>query len=495
MNVFRRSQKPPPGGQGPSPNGPRYDPFDLDAPLLNLPAGDRWTTRDALNGVQVFGAIGSGKTSGSGATLARAMLGRGFGGLVLCAKPDERQLWEDYAAETGRSDDLIIVRPVNPSRPCRFNYMEWELNRAGRDEGLTQNLVNLFSVIGEIVEQKAAETGPDFWSRSMQELLRNAIDVIALTGESVSLETVARMVVSAPQSREEVKDKEWWESSFCAQLLRESRATPKDQATQHDYSLSVTYWVETFPKMADRMRSSITATFSSMADILTRGMPYQMLGTETELVPEVTFRSRKVIVLDMPVQKYGDVGRIVQGIWKYCFQKAIESRDEKRFPLPCFLWADEAQNFVSAYDFRYQAVCRSQLGITVYLTQNISNYYAVLGNRDQANSLLGNFQTRIFHANADPPTNTFAADVIAGKWMSLSSAGSSRNPEGEASSSYNISESIQPKVLPAEFTMLRTGGPANGKEVEAIFFQGGKRFAGNAGEPFLRLVFHQRRDS
>src|SRR5687767_13142327 len=86
-------------------------PFSLDTPLLYLSSSDAWTIRDACEGVQVFGAIGSGKTTGSGAALARAYLRAGFGGLVMCAKPEERQLWQQYAEETGRSEHLVIFSP------------------------------------------------------------------------------------------------------------------------------------------------------------------------------------------------------------------------------------------------------------------------------------------------------------------------------------------------------------------------------------------------
>ena len=470
------------------------DPFDLDARLIMLPGGEPWTTRDACTGVQVFGAIGSGKTSGSGAAIAQALLARGFGGLVLCAKPEERALWEEYARRTGRSDDLIIVSPTHPSHPCRFNYMGYELQRAEEGAGLTQNIVKLLSTVAEIVEGRPDQEGLDFWKRSAQELFRNAIDVIYPAHGTVSLELVSRLIVTAPQSANDVKDPEWWSSSFCAETLKRSKGVAKSPEEEHDYTLALEFWLETFPRMADRMRSSITATFSSMADVLNRGLVYALLGTETELVPDVAFRARKVIVLDLPVQEYGDAGRIVQGIWKYMFQKAVERRDVTRYPLPVFLWADEAQNFVSSYDFLYQSVCRSARGITVYLTQNISNYYALLGNRDQANSLLGNFQNKIFHANADAPTNAYASEVIASEVISLGSGGASTNPEGERSTSFNVSQSIQPKVLPAEFTMLRTGGPANNFTVEAIWFQGGRRFIANQGHPFLRTSFHQRRE-
>ena len=73
------------------PRGQAY----LNQPLLHLAEDERpWTIRHAVEGTHIFGGPGSGKTSGSGATIARAFLNAGFGGLVMTAKADERELWE-----------------------------------------------------------------------------------------------------------------------------------------------------------------------------------------------------------------------------------------------------------------------------------------------------------------------------------------------------------------------------------------------------------------
>ena len=45
---------------------------NLDQPLLRLSASDHFSLRDAVQGVHIFGGIGSGKTSGSGKALAAA---------------------------------------------------------------------------------------------------------------------------------------------------------------------------------------------------------------------------------------------------------------------------------------------------------------------------------------------------------------------------------------------------------------------------------------
>ena len=117
-------------------------PDPLDAPLLWLGKNDPWTIRNACEGTAIFGATGSGKTSGSGQALAKAFLSAGFGGLVLCAKPDEAELWRRYCQQTNRSDSLIIF---GPQQPYRFNFLNYEFTRPGAGAGLTENLVRLFT--------------------------------------------------------------------------------------------------------------------------------------------------------------------------------------------------------------------------------------------------------------------------------------------------------------------------------------------------------------
>ena len=176
--------------------GPREAPLDaLDHALLHLSPYDAWTVRDACEGCQIFGGTGSGKTSGSGQALAKAFLHAGFGGLVCTAKPDERALWERYCAETGREDSLILF---SPSGPYRFNFLDYEARRPGVGGGLTENLVNLFCTVLEVADRKHGR-GPsdEFWHRTLQQLLRNAFDLLLIARGGLSLPEIYRLIVQA----------------------------------------------------------------------------------------------------------------------------------------------------------------------------------------------------------------------------------------------------------------------------------------------------------
>lgn len=120
------------------------------------------------------------------------------------------------------------------------------------------------------------------------------------------------------------------------------------------------------------------------------------------------------------------------------------------------------------------------------------------GDRGKAetDSLLGNFQTKIFHANGDSVTNLWAADTIGKFWdyrYNRSASVGSREMKDGANSSTQFSsskiEQLEHQVLPIEFTTLAKGGTENQLKVQAVIFQGGRKWS--SGRNFLRVTFTQ----
>ncbi len=193
-----------------------------------------------------------------------------------------------------------------------------------------------------------------------------------------------------------------------------------------------------------------------------------------------------VIVIDMPVKQWNELGSYAQVVWKFLFQRATERRRTDR---PVFLWADEASNFVTSYDAMFQSTARSSKCATVYLCQNLPMYYAALGGESQgkqaADALLGNLSTKIFHANADVTTNQWAADVIGKRKERLKSLSlphvshTLRWSDEQPNATSSISEQWQYKIQPDFFTTLRKGGLSNNLMVDGVIFQTGRLFDGN----------------
>ena len=201
------------------------------------------------------------------------------------------------------------------------------------------------------------------------------------------------------------------------------------------------------------------------------------------------------------MQEFRLVGRVANLAWKYCFQVAVLRRmqpaDRKSFLRPVFLWADEAQNFVTKFDSEYQAVARSAGGCTVFLTQNRESYRRVLGNNDAVDSLLGNLQAKFFCQNSGD-TNEWAAKLLGERWVAINSTnvGQSRNeqnnPTGDSNHSAGVTRSEQRRyfVEPATFTTLKRGGALHEFHVQAVVYNGGNLFSG--GLPYTILTFNQK---
>lgn len=476
MSFFRsRKAEPPPA------------PWGLDQPLLQLTAKDTWQLRDAFEGVHIFGAIGSGKTSGSGQAIAKSYLASGFGGLVLTVKHDEVDLWRHYAKATGTEDRLVIF---SPDSPYRFNFLEYEYKRPGG--GQTENLVDLFYSLLETIEGGSNHSADSYWERSLKQLLRNAIDLVSIAENSVTLPALKEIVISAPSSPEAVEDPAWQAKSYCfdCMLRGEARIQEPDfpEMRKSDFAESCRYWLKEYAGLSDRTRSIIASSFTSMVDSFLRGQMRELFCTGSTLYPEMS-QEGKVIILDLPIKKWGQIGRYAQLLFKYIWQGAIERRTGKDLERPVFLWADEAQFFLSGRDIDFQTTARSSRASTVYLTQNRSNYNAMLKSHDKVSAFLGSLNTKIFHSNSDPVTNDWAADMIARSWQSRTSVNSAQDKEEKDKHNFSVSHSLEHDVIPQVFTKFMNGGSRNNRQVEAIFFQGGRKWS--TGKTFLKIVFIQ----
>lgn len=464
----------------------------LDMPLLHLSPVDSFTVRDACEGVAVFGGTGSGKTSGSGHALARAYLNAGFGGLVLTAKPDERILWERYARETGRENSLIVF---SPEHPHKFNFMDYELNRPGVGAGLTGNLVRLFVQVLEVAERDKGGRNDSYWQRTMEQLLRNAIDLLVLARGRVSLPDIYEVITSAPQDTEEVASEKWQRNSECFACLMEANERELPEGRAEDFHLTGKYWLSEFPALAQKTRSVIVSTFTSMADGFLRYPLRELFCSTTTILPELTHEGA-VIVLDLPVKAYDDIGRFAQVLFKLLWQRSVERRQVSEKTRPVFLWADEAHYFVSRSDLLFQTTARSSRACTVYLSQNRANYEAVFGGsqaKADTDALLGSLLFKVWHANDHVETNRWAAETIGQtvQYRSSSSSTAQGGADGRGpSSTSGASEHMEFQVPAHTFTTLRTGGFSNDLSVDAVLFKPGRIWHATE-KNYLRTTFLQ----
>ncbi len=518
---------------------------DLDTPLLQISAKDRFTLRDACAGVHIFGGIGSGKTSGSGQAIAASYLRAGFGGLVLAAKPEEVDLWLRYARQHGRANSVLLF---GERAGGGFNFITYELARQGADG--TGSVVECLMRILEAtrLSKQNNSGGEPFWEDATRQVLRNTIPILYAAFGTVEIPDIISFVASAPMSQDQLQNPEWQADSFMFQTLARARREPVAPLRDDDFDKTARYWRYEFAQLDPKTRGNISISLSTALDRFNRGRLFHAFCTETTLVPELTFHGA-IIIMDMSALTWNEDGIIAQQLFKFMWQRAVLARNKlprKHADRPVFLWADEAQYFVNSFDSDFQSTCRSAKACTVFLSQSLPTYYAKMGGENakhRADMLLANFQTKVFHNNADPETNRWAADTIgrvlqrrgtysegqsysqsmgmqAGEntsWGSNSSYGGSSDGHGHYSSSSSggsnrgsgqnwgrnrgrntgestsggYTETMDYEIEPGAFAqVLRTGGPANKNCVTAVWFQAGKVFA-DSRRNYLVTTFRQ----
>ena len=481
---------------------------------------DVWTVDDAMKGTSIIGGTGSGKTTASGKTIAKQFLKEGWGGLVLCAKADEADLWRQYCRETGREDDLLVFGNNSSYHPgtnrettIAFNPIQYERLRNAEGDVEILNLTNMFMNIyrmGNRISGEGEHKEERFWDTALKRCISKVFELLTLSGQDLSYSNMTKLINSTNElngdslsnvimaSRDGMPSALNQSSHFCLFCLYTAytKHIAGDKAPAHiKYTFDdvADYFTEHLQSLGDKVKPAIIESFMGLAEPFLSGMLARHFAGQTNIFPEWTFQYKKIIVLDFPIKEYLDSGIIAQCVFKLSFQQAVERRNVSQHPTPVFLWCDEAQYFTNPYDQIFLTTARSSRTATVFLSQNLSNYYAAMGGEHSAprvNSLMGNLSTKIFHANSDAVTNEYASTMIGQTISFISSSGSSSSLFNlNFGTSKGMSMSVMPQVQPKEFITLKTGGSNNGFEVGAVVLVTGKQWSD--GSNFLRTVFKQ----
>ena len=484
---------------------------------------------DMLRGTQIFGGTGSGKSSGSGNRIAKAFLKQNFGGIILCAKPDEGKRWKKYIEDIGREKEMVYF---NEKSNLQFNPILYEERRGGDGAGETLNLVDLIMNIQQLGQNYRSASGggtnEGFWDNALRRSISRSIELLKLSKVPITIPNMRKVMVSALKPKHieqyqallqqlnkskpgsaaekevEAKVGKLRKSNYCFNLLIEAQRnvaklhhTGEEEKQIALNRIVQDYFFSEFAYLSDRTRSSIEEYFYGLVEPFTTSGILQRhfgQGISPELWPENTYRENKIIILDFPVKDYLIAGIYAQGIYKYMWQQAMERRrpydqENDGNQNPVFLWVDESHYFINPnYDTLFQTTARSSLVCTVYLTQSLNNYLFTMGSQSpeaRAKGLLANMGNKIFHANTDVDTNKWASEMI-GQNIALLGSGSARLT---SSKDNTVSEHLLPQVLPREFTTLRYGRMENNKKVEAYIVKIGPW--ANTDKNYIKVEFTQ----
>ncbi len=313
---------------------------NLDIPLFRWTHKDVFTFRDAAEGTFVSGGIGSGKTSGTGAMIIKSFLKNGMGGLVLTAKASELVLFQKYAKAYGREDDLIVF---GEGSDHQFNFLDYESSiRNDSGKGIVQNIVD---VLTTVIKASDAEHGKneEFWSKSLNQLLINSINLCLLATDKIRFEDLYKIVKSTPRTEKQRDSYKWQQQSLCYQMLTHAANRLNNMSQSPELEKKVRklykcedYFLESWCNLAEKTRSIIEQIFfSSFADLLMDDPLYDLFNKGTTVTPEDTIKG-KIIIINLPILVYEGIGKVGQLLWKYVWQRCMLRRRIKEKSPPCF---------------------------------------------------------------------------------------------------------------------------------------------------------------
>jgi hypothetical protein len=447
---------------------PHTGPWPLDFALFRWSTypNDVFTLADAYQDVIAFGQKGSGKTSSSGRLFALKYLRAGFAGLVLCAQEEEADNWRGYLKETGREGD---GRFFTLDGEHRFNPLAWEAGKVGGSD-FSESIVNLILDCSSLkkVSQPTGD-GAHFWLPQRKKLIRNAVSLLMLADEPVTLFNLYEVLNTAPVSTDEANTRDWKQQSYLSGCLG---AAEQKNPLNPDLKIIEKFFLREWAKLPAKGRSYVESDVTGLLDPLTKGVLSKLFGGDSNLSPD-DIEAGRVIIVDIPM-RHRDIAQYAAVLWIQMVQRAA-TRRLYRAPIsrPGFIFVDETQYYLTPGDALFQSTSRHHGYSVVRLTQNLPGLRSAYGSDDDTNALLSHCTTRIFHLNSCAITNEWAAKSIGQGLTTRRSVSEARSGEPTGTS---VTETRELSCPPENFLTLKSGGARHQKVVEAIVNQPGRTF-------------------
>lgn len=465
-------------------------PWQLTDKLFKLDwQSSAFTLEMAFRGTKIYGSTGSGKTSGLGRVIAMSYLEHGFGGLVLCAKADNDELnnWLFMSEKTGRDQSIIHFGIKNKEKQFKFNILEFlrKLNPDSQNEFQINIVTLLKQITNNFKDQKVSQTD-GFWDGVVDQYLTHlvTISICSIKENELTFEVLNSVFVELNQNT----DFDHLIQNFMDEIQH-----------NHDLKLAYLFFEKEFKELNEKTRSIVITAISSMLFKFNIGMLKSLFGGCGNISPN-WIMGGAVIIINMPTEEYGEVGKISNLLWKFAFQKATQNRKNLNGQFrPIFLWADEVQDYIHMNDAKFQATARSKWCASVFITQNRPGLRLALGGgsvaEDAIKTLDSNLVNSVFHQNTDEDTNRYAS-LIFGKKI-IKNKSKSYAGFWNARITYTESEKEEDNIKNHSFKQLKNGGKKNNYNVESyVSFPGSRMkfsFNGESQIEYKKISINQKK--
>ncbi len=316
----------------------------------------------------VLGGIGSGKTTSVIQPALLQCLAQGMGGLLFDIKGDFGIAAAALAKRTGR--ELVVIGPGRRA----FNLLR----------GLTPEAAAGFLKSALLLN---GAPGDPFWTETAVELCRNALGVLSFLPDRYSLAGLYAYLFQDDARAE------------CDQRLRDEAAglAPTALRLLRGYQ---SYHEGVFTRFDAKVVAGVLASAAQVLTPFTHPDLIDAFCPPADAVAIETLSAGAVFLVDLPLAVWGIGAKVIYTFIKLRFFQYMQRRPvAERSRLVLFL-CDEYQEIVSANkdglsDLNFWDKGRAFGTVGIISAQSIASFYAALGDRDLAETLLQNFRQKL----------------------------------------------------------------------------------------------------
>jgi type IV secretory pathway TraG/TraD family ATPase VirD4 len=393
------------------------------------------TLPDAAQNVLVLGGIGSGKTTRAVNPLLLQLLDQQCGGLVFNVKGNFGYAVDELARETGR----IVVR-IGPGHEP-MNLLA----------GLTPEVAASFLKSAFLINGAARD---GFWIDTAAELCRNALGVLSYLPDRYGLDGLYRYLFD-PKIRMEC-------DTQASKVLSDLRAAGSEREAR-SLATYQRYHDDVFGGFEERLRSNVNAQVAQVLSPFSHPDLADAFCSAAGVAMEPVLDGT-VYFVELPLARYGLGAKVAYTFVKLRFFNVVQRRRSEpawNQDRPVFFVCDEYQEIISAArdalsDLTFWDKARESGCVGVIAAQSISSFYAAIGDRDIAKTVLQNFRQLLCFRTEDDATIARLVELLGQVEVARvsSTRGKSSGRDTTTTHSTSLSWSRQHVITPQLFREL-----------------------------------------
>lgn len=333
----------------------------------------------------VLGGIGSGKTTSVIQPVLWQCLRQGVGGLIFDIKGD----FGAAAMGLGRAAQRTLTL-IGPKRRA-FNLLR----------GLTPEAAAGFLKSALLLTGSPSDP---FWTDTAVELCRNALGVLSFLPEHYSLAGLYDYLF-----HDEARER--WDRELAHEAVGLSPQALRLLRSYQSYHEGV------FTRFDAKVVAGVLASAAQVLTPFTHPDLIDAFCPPVDALTIDTLGAGDIFLVDLPLAVWGVGAKVIYTFIKLRFFQYMQRRPASERTRPVLFLCDEYQEIVSANkdglsDLNFWDKGRAFGTLGVISAQSIASFYAALGDRDLADTLLQNFRQKLCLRSDDLHTIHFFERVL-----------------------------------------------------------------------------------